>query len=265
MINEITFIVKGTDDKNSLGRCLKSIYRQSNKSYRIVVITNLDESDIEPFNNDEKTEFVFIKKKKDFLKTANAQIKQLKSRYFIYVNSDSIIPPDAVEKILDCDADVVVFNISRQGSNKRFGSVYPRGDKFTLAKYIKCGVSVWNNAISTEYVINEKHFLTDWSYFSQLMYLLKIYSGVRTVGLISDVLICRSTLIRKKKISYAQFSANRRLLTKIMKGFAEKDMNDVKRQLVADFVLSNMGEYYKEKRFIFRLIKKHRFKKYIFM
>ncbi len=265
MVNEITFIVKGLDDKISLGRCLKSIYRQSNRSFRVVVITSLKKKDVAFLNGNEKTEFVFINDKKEFFKASNKQIGQLETRYFMYVNSDSVVPVDTVEKILCRDEDTVIFNISKPDKKDKFKAVYPKGEKFSLSNYIKCGVSVWNNAICTQYVKKEGLFLNDWSYFSQLMYLLKLYSSVGTIGIISDVLVYRATLIKKKKISYIQFSENRRLLTKIMKGFSAKNMSAVKKQLVADFVLSNIDEYYDEKRFIFKLIKKHRFRKYICM
>ena len=263
MVNEITFIVKGLDNKSSLGRCLKSIYRQSNKSFRVVVITSLEKKDVAFLSGNEKTEFVFIKDKAKFLETSNNLIKQLDSQYFMYINSDSVLPADAVEKILSRNEDTIICNISKPDKNHKFKAVYPKGKNFTLSNYIKCGVSVWNNAICTQHVKNEGLFLYDWSYFSQLMYLLRLYSTVGTIGIVFDVLVYRATLIKKKKITYVQFSENRRLLTKILKGFTAKNMIAVKKQLLNDFVFSNIDEYYDEKRFIFKLIKKHRFRKYI--
>lgn len=263
MVNEITFIVKGLDNKSSLGRCLKSIYRQSNKSFRVVVITSLEKKDVAFLSGNEKTEFVFIKDKAKFLETSNNLIKQLDSQYFMYINSDSVLPADAVEKILSRNEDTIICNISKPDKNHKFKAVYPKEKNFTLSNYIKCGVSVWNNAICTQHVKNEGLFLYDWSYFSQLMYLLRLYSTVGTIGIVFDVLVYRATLIKKKKITYVQFSENRRLLTKILKGFTAKNMIAEKKQLLNDFVFSNIDEYYDEKRFIFKLIKKHRFRKYI--
>ncbi|MEE1321985.1 MAG: glycosyltransferase [Acutalibacteraceae bacterium] len=265
MTNDITFILKATDDKSSLGRCLKSLYRQSNKNFSVIVITNLKKTEIASLINSTEAEFIYIDKKKDFFGVANNRIKELKSRYFMYINSDSVIPPNAVEVILNHDEDTVVFNLSKQDKNGKFTTVYPENNKFSLSEYIRCGASIWNNAICTEYVINEGLFLSDWAYFSQLIYLLRIYSGVRTICIIPDVLVYRAVLITKKKISYEQFSSNRQLLGKILKGFTVKNMNDVKKQIIADFVLSNIDEYYNEKRLVFRLVKKHRFRKFICM
>lgn len=258
----VTFIVRAVNEKTQVFGCLNSIYRQNNKAYEVVVVTN-----IEGFSEELKEKYDGIRveevnAKKDYVKASNKLIKKLKTRYFVYTNSDTVYTPNTVDEILASKEEAVIFNISRLVKNS-FVPVYPRDEEFTFECYVQTGVHIWNNAISTEFVVKNDLFISKLDYFDQLMYLINIYSLVDGIRMIPMVLSYRAKVVTPKKISYSKFCQNRKALKKILRRFSTKGMNSVVKKLVADFVFDNINVYYEEKNFLRKLWIKHRIRKYI--
>lgn len=263
MKKKVTFIVRAVTDKSQTIRCLNSIYRQNNEAFDVIVITNIGDFSEELTEKYENIKCVYIKRKKSYINAANKRIKKLKTRYFIFVNSDTVFPPNAVDMFLKSGKQLVLFNIAKL-FNHNFAPLYSnKEDEFKLDTYIKNGVNIWNNVISTEYVIKNGLFLKSLDSFDQLMYILALYSGADSYDAINDVLAYKPTITQRREISYDEFSENSKELKKFLKSFSEKGMSDVIRQVVFDFVISNINVYYEEKSFFKKLMIKRRFRKYI--
>lgn len=263
MKNSVTFIIRATSDERRLSRCLNSIYRQTNSSFKIIVITNVAEIDDDFKNKYPKLKFFNISKKKNFFKSANKRIPKIDTRYFMYVNSDTVLAPNSVDVILSHNENAVVFNTAKLNKNGGFHNIYPQNDSFNLTEYIITGVSIWNTAFDTKFVLDARVFLDGLKYFNQLMYQLKILSKAVDAKFIPEVLFYRADIIEKKDVTYDQFVKNRKLLKKIVDDFTARNMNDVRKVIVSEFVFNNIDEYYNEKNLFRRLAKRYMFSKYI--
>ncbi len=258
----VTFIVRAVDEKAPVIGCLNSIYRQLNKAFEVVAITNIEGFEEELKNKYEGIKVVKIKGKKDFVKISNKLIKEMETQYFVYANKDSVYTVNAVDEILKEEADCVIYNISRI-VKKKFVPLCPREEEFTFEQYINLGTSVWNNAFSTRFVVDNGIFIKKMDYLEQLMFLLNLYSLSKKIRMVQQTLVCREKLVKPKKISYVQFYENRKNLKKILKSFNLKGMHSVSKKLVADFVFENIDVYYEEKNFFRKMLIRYRIRKYI--
>ena len=262
MEKAVTFIVRAMVDKPRTIRCLNSLYRQKNKAFRVIAITDIKGFSEELSERYENIECVYVKKKKSYVKAANKCIEKLKTSYFVFVHSDTVFQADAVDVLLSSGKKAVLFNVSGL-SGDAFKTVYPqKKEEFGLAACLKNGVGIWNNVFSTEYVKKNALYLKDLDYFSQLMFILRFYSGVESFEAVNTVLAYKTAFPKVKDITYLEFSSNRRELKKIIRCFSRKGMDDVVMQIIRDFVVSNMHVYYEEKNVLKKLHIKLRLKMY---
>lgn len=263
MRKSVTFIVKVFGKKAPAIGCINSIRRQYNKDCEIVVIT-----DSKKFKEKIETEYdgiraIRVKNPEKFPEISNNLIKELDTEYFVYANKDSVYPPNAADEILSEKSDCMIYNISRTNKNGKFVPLCPAEKPFTFEKYMELGVSVWNNAFRTQFVVDNGLFIDDIDYFGQLMFLLKVYSLADKIRITEKVLVLRENLVKPKAISFEQFYENRKVLKKVLKRFNKKGMYSVSKKIVSDFVFDNMDVYYYEKSFFRKILIKNRIRKYI--
>lgn len=263
MKNAVTFIVRATDDKQRLCMCLNNIYRQNNNSFKVIVITNIEEIGDDFKNKYPKVKFFGIKKRNNFFKYANKRIRKINTKYFMYVNSDTVLAPNTVDVILSHNESAIVLNIAKLNDKGEFYNIYSKDDDFNLVQYITTGVSIWNTAFETKFVLESEVFLAGMKYFDQLIYMLQIFSKAKEVSFVPDVLIYRSAVIEKKGVTFDQFVENRKILKQMIQSFTSKNMNDVRKVIVKEFVFNNIDEYYNEKKLFRKLEKRYIFGKYI--
>lgn len=258
----VTFIIRVFGNKAQAIGCINSIYRQSNKAFEVVVITDNKEfkNKLEEMYEDIK---VIKTKKSEKFSACNKLIKELETEYFVFTNKDSVYTPNTVDEILKEESDCVIYNISRINKNGKFTPLCPVDKELDLKIYINTGVSVWNNAFRTRFIVDNGILINDIDYLEQLIYLLKIYSQADKIRVVQQVLLYREKLIKPKEISFEQFYNNRKVLSKVLKQFNKKGLYDVSKKIIADFVFDNVDAYYKERNFFRKMLIRYRIRKYI--
>lgn len=262
MESSVTFIVKATNNKNQVMRCLASISRQYNKNYKVLALCSLKAAKEEIERIYPQFETVKIKKAVSFVDNLNKYLPKIDTEYFAIVNFDEILSPDAVDLILNSESDVTVFNISALKGTK-FSARYSTKSDWTLAEYMRDGLTLWNNAIRSRIVIDNSITLNGLEYCAQSMFLLKCYSYAESIKTFNTVVAYREKLMKKKKICYEEFLESAKDLKKILKRLNKKKMFDEKEQIIGDFVVSQLGDMYKEKSFKDRMKKKRMLKRMI--
>lgn len=262
MENSVTFIVKATNDKNRVMRCLASINRQQNKNYKVLALCSLKAAKEEIEKLYPQFETVKIKKAVSFVDNLNKYLPKIDTEYFVIVNFDEILSPDTVDLILNSKSDATVFNISALKGTK-FLARYSTKAEWTLAEYMREGLTLWNNAFRSKVVIENSVSLGGLEYCAQSVFLLKCYSYSETIKTDNTVLAYREKLMKKKRITYEEFLENVKDLKGILKRISKKEMFDEKEQIIGDFVVAQLGDMYKEKSFFKRAKKKRLLKRMI--
>ncbi len=262
MKKAVTFIVRAVGEKAPVIGCLNSIYRQYNKAYEVVAITDIDGFAEELKNKYKGIQVITVNNKKSFLNKANKVIRDLETEFFVYANADSVYTPDTVDEVLKEEADCVVFNISRI-HNKKFLPLCSREKEFTFEQYINLGACIWNNAVRTRFAVDNNIYIKKMDFFEQLFYLLELYSLAGKIRMVQQVLVYREKMLKPKEISFEQFYRNRKALKKVIKRFNRKGMYAVSKKIVFDFVFANMDGYYQEKNFFRKMLIRHRIREYI--
>ncbi len=263
MKKAVTFIVKAFGKKAPAIGCINSIYRQHNKAFEVAVITDNKKFKKKLSGKYEGIRVIVTREAENFSKVTNKLLRELETEYFVYANKDAVYTPNTVDEILKEESDCVIYNISRTNKNNRFVPLCSAEKDFTFETYINSGISVWNNAFRTRFVVDNGIFIKDIDYFEQLIFLLQIYSVAGKIRMVQQVLVCRENLVKPQAISFEQFYAHRKVLGKILKQFNQKGMYTVSKKIISDFVFDNMDVYYQEKNFFKKMLIRYRIRKYI--
>ena len=255
MEKSVTYIVKATNNVNQVMRCLASIERQENKSFKVIALCSLKEAKTRIEEQYPDFEVIKIKKAVSFVQNLNKVLLRLETEYCAIVNFDEILSPDATDLILSCDSDIVLFNISSLSKDK-FEPRYPVSADWTVSDYMKTGFALWNNAVKSEIIVKNSLKLDELTYCAQAVFLLNCYSYAKSFSVFKNVIAYREKLMKKKKITFEEFEANKKALKAILKRFTKKKMFDEKECVVTDFALSQLGDVFREPSFFKRLRKK---------
>lgn len=255
MEKSVTYIIKATNNVNQVMRCLASIKRQENKNYKVIALCSLKEAKLRIEEQYPDFEVIKIKKAVSFVQNLNKVLPRLETEYCVIVNFDEILSPDATDLILSSDSDIVLFNISSLSKDK-FEPRYPVSSDWNVSDYMKTGFALWNNAIKSEIIVKNALKLEELTYCAQSIFLLLCYSHAKSFSVFKNVIAYREKLMKKKKITFEEFEANKRPLKAVIRRFSKKKMFDEKECVVADFALSQLGDIYREPSFFKRLQKK---------
>ena len=260
MKKTVTFIVKATNNKNKILRCMASISRQKNDNYRVIALCSSEGAKKQIEKNYPDFMIIDIENAAAFTEKLGEAFSLVDTEYAMLVNYDEVLAPNAVNVILSKKKDVVVFG-GAVLKNSRFVPRYSYPDGFTLAGYMKSGFSVWNNAIRTSIIKNNSLSLDALDYCTQAMFLLRSYFHAESFSVTDEVIAYREKQTAKTAITFGEFFENRKELESILKNFSERGMLDEKEQIVSDFVLAQLGEVYRESSFFKRMKKKRLIKK----
>ena len=257
MKKTVTFIVKATNNKNKILRCMASISRQKNENYRVIALCSSEGVKKQIKKSYPDFMVIDIENAAAFTEKLGEAFSLVDTEYAMLVNYDEVLAPNAVNVILSKKKDVVVFNGSVL-KNSRFVPRYSYPDGFTLAGYMKSGFSVWNNAIRTSIIKNNSLSLDALDYCTQAMFLLRCYFHADSFSVTDEVIAYREIQTAK---TAGEFFENRKELESILKNFSERGMIDEKEQIVSDFALAQLVEVYRESSFFKRMKKKRLIKK----
>lgn len=255
MKKAVTFIVKATNNKNKILRCMASIDRQCNENYKVIALCSSEGAKKQIEKKYPDYRIIEIENAVAFVDRLDEAIAAVDTEYVAFVNYDEILAPNAVDEILSGKKDVVLFNVSYL-KNSKFVPRYSDSGNFSLAVYMKSGFSLWNNAIKTKVIKGNSLSLGSLDYCNQAMFLLKCYSYAESFFVTDKVIAYRESPTKKSKITFEQFCENRKELEAVLKSFTQKGMLDEKEQIVSDFVLVQLSEMYREESFFERARKK---------
>lgn len=262
MNESVTFFVKATNDRNKIIRCLSSIERQINQNYKIVAFCSISKIVPRLINSFKNIHVVPIKGAKDFVAKLNEEFKKLDSTYCTFVNFDEIVAPNTVDLILSKESDAIIYNIAKKRKRK-FAPRFPVDKQLTLVDHIKRGLIIWNTAIKSDIILKNSITLQGYGSPLQALFLLDCFSFADKIDICPDVIAYKDDIVKKGIPTYEQFRSNRKTIGKISNRFSDRGMFEVKEQIVTDFVVSQLIDYYTEKSFFTRLRKKRLLKKYM--
>lgn len=255
MKKAVTFIVKATNNKNKILRCMASISRQNNENYKVIALCSSEGAKKQIEMKYPQFRIVEIENAAAFTANVAAAFETVDTKYCALVNYDEVLAPNAVDVILSGKSDIVIFNVSVL-KNSKFAPRYSVSGSFSLAEYMEGGFSVWNNAIRTDIIKSNALSLGSLDYCGQAMFLLKCYSFAESFNVTDKVIAYKENAVKKERITFEQFSENKKDLEQILRRFNREGMFDEKEQIVRDFALVQLGEMYREESFLKRMKKK---------
>lgn len=262
MESAVTFIVKATNNKNKILRCMASIARQKNKNYKVIAICSSEGARKQIEKKYPDVLILEIENAAAFAERVDEALALVQTEYFAAVNFDEVLAPNAVNVILSSKKDIVLFNTSHLKGAK-FTAWYSLPGKASLAGYMKYGFSIWNNAIKTQIVKDNSISLKSIDYCGQAMFLLRCYSFAESFRVTDNVIAYRENEPKKARITYEQFNENQEIIEAALNSFSKREMLNEKEQLIGDFVLVQLGEAEKEGSMIERMKKKRIIRKMI--
>ena len=263
-LNEaVTFLVKATTDRNKIIRCLNSIYRQTVSNFKVVAFCSVEGIIPELKETYPGIRIVPMKNAKAYVNKLNEEFANLDTEYCTFVNFDEVVAPNATELILSKKADAVIFNIAKRNPKYKFAPRYPVDSQLNFVDYVKKGMLIWNGAVRSDIIKDNMIKLQDFCPALQLLFMLECYSWADNIAIDNNVIAYRDGFKEKELPNYNQFAQNCKRIGKIIKRFEKKGMLDVKEQIVTDFVVSQLKDYYNEKSFLRRMKKRYLLRKYM--
>ena len=259
----VTFLVKATGNRHKIIRCLNSIARQTNPNYKIIAFLSVDNLKGRMKRDYPGIEIVKTEDTPDFVTKANAALRRVATSHCMFVNYEEIVAPNAVDAVLTQDADVLICNISRKNTKNRFVPRFAADKTADVLQHVKRGLQLWNAAIKTDVIRKNALSLSSYSAAMQELFLLECIAFAKTVAVEQSVLVYKDTLAAKQTPTFAEFKAHKGRIKLLSKRFQKQGQLELKQQLIMDFVVSQLSNYYEETGPFAKLRKRRLLKKYL--
>lgn len=239
---KITFIVRVKESFNSACRCINSIKRQNVDLYDIFVIS------YDQTVTDELTKVysglnvITVGSNKGFRKKVNSYIPEIKTKYCMLVDSDSILVANLAEEVLKKEDDVVVFNISKANKKEKFEPFYPKSAFVDVTSFIQNHQSVWAVAFRTDFLISNSIKFKGLAYKRQALFLAVCLSLAESVCFVDRVLLYKWIISAKTNIEAEFIRENIADIKRAMNAFAKKGDKKARTELIKTFILPEIEE-----------------------
>ena len=152
-MQEVTIVIPNYNGKRLLSNCLKTLERQTEKNFKVLVIDNgSTDASVELTSETLDLEMVALQENRGFCGAVNLGIQMTKTPFVILLNNDTEVEPDFVKALLDgikksgnifsCGAQMIDFknhNILDNAGDlyTAMGWAYARGKGKACAKFDK--------------------------------------------------------------------------------------------------------------------------------
>ena len=262
MREAVTFLVKATGNRHKIIRCLNSIARQIDDRYRIIAFCSLPDLRGRMKRDYPGIEIIGVDSDEQFVQKLNACLPRIETSHVMFVNFETVVAPNAVQTVLEQGADLLVFNLARKTKKRRFAPRFPVDHALTLTEHLQQGFLLWNQAVRTDLLQKKSLRLQSFDPAMQTLLLLECVSNAENVRVLRDVLIYKDKVEAKAAPTFSQFSSNRKTIRRLARRFQKQGRTDLKGQMIMDFVISQLGSYYAERRPFAKLHKKRLLQKY---
>ena len=263
MQQSVSFLVKATGNRHKIVRCLNSIARQNNPNYKIVAFLSVDNLKGRLKRDYPGIEIVKTADTADFVEKANACLRRLDTSHCMFVSHEEVLAPNAVDVILRENKDVLFCNISRKNSKDRFLPRFPADKTADLLLHMQRGLLLWNAALRVKNIQRDNLSLSSYTPAMQELFLLENIALAESVGVEQSVLVYKDSLVAKQTPTFEEFKAHRSRIKQLSRRFQKKGLLSLKQQLIMDFVVSQLSNYYEETGPMSKLRKRRLLKKYL--
>lgn len=259
----VTFLVKATGNRHKIVRCLNSIARQNNPNYKIIAFLSVDNLKGRLKRDYPGIEIVKTADTAEFITKANAALRRLDTSHCMFVSHEEVVSPNAVDVILGENKDVLLCNISRKNTKNRFIPRFSADKTTDVLQHMKRGLLLWNAALNTELLRRGNLSLFSYTPAMQELFLLENIALADSVGVEQSVLVYKDTLSAKQTPTFEEFKTHRGRIKQLSKTFQKKGLLSLKQQLIMDFVVSQLSNYYEETGPLSKFRKRRLLKKYL--
>lgn len=259
----ITFIVKASTDESTVIRSINSIRRQNQNNCNIIAYTNKKAltKNIKEMYPDIKV--IRAKNNVDFCEKFNKNLEKIKTDYCVIINGDEVVSPNASEALTSYDDDAVIFNISKKKGLINFSPVYNQETLEDTASYLKGNQSVWAIAFKPKLLIKNKIELLGFSYEDQSLFVLSCISHAKSVAFHNNVIAYKESFKKPETISFEFFDEHKDIVLDSLEQFIKFDKSAERKQVIQNYILPCLEDYYNDKSFISRQKKKRMLRKYM--
>ena len=263
MQDSVTFLVKATGNRHKIVRCLNSIARQTNPNYRIVAFLSVADLAKRLRRDYPGITIISVADTADFVAKSNAFLAKPETAYVMYVNYEEVLAPNCVDVILSRKADVLLCNISRMNTKNRFAPRFSSEKQADVLLHMKKGLLLWNAAIKTEILQKNGLSLSAYSAAMQELFLLEAIAFSEKCEVEQSVLVYKDTLAAKQTPSFDEFRQHKKRIKTLSRRFQKSGQLALKQQLIMDFVVSQLSNYYADAALLSRHRKRRLLKKYL--
>ncbi len=263
MQQSVSFLVKATGNRHKIVRCLNSIARQNNPNYKIIAFLSVDNLTGRLKRDYPGIEIIKTADTPDFVAKVNARLRRLDTSHFMFVSHEEVLSPNTVDVILTENKDVLLCNISRKNTKNRFAPRFSADKTADVLLHMKRGMLLWNAALRTENLQRTNLTLSSYTPAMQELFLLETIANASSVGVEQSVLVYKDTLAAKQTPTFEEFKSHRGRIKQLSKRFQKKGLLELKQQLIMDFVVSQLSNYYAETGPLSKFRKRRLLKKYL--